>query len=480
MNPVMLIAVPLIAAFISSLFAKRSSLLLLFAAFVNSVIAIAVSLSAINGSYSMGGWSPPYGIELVVTDMTRVLVPAVNILAFFAIVVYWRRQDSPGKYSIVYTISLAALNGILLTNDLFNLFVFLEIAGVSAYLLASTGKTGSSKVAAFKYLMIGSVGSILYLLGVVLVYATTGTLNISEIAARISLGQINGDVLLLSSLLFMIGLGVEAKLLPLNGWVPDVFTKSSGPATLVLASIYPLAMISAFIRVLLAVRDERTMGAALVLGVATVIGGEVVAFGQKRLRRTLAYSSIAQSGLAILLVGVGTAGAIAASVMIIVNNALAKFVLFSVDGLAIEKIGSDDIEKITGFGRTSQVTGLVFTVSALSIAGMPLFMGFRAKLLVISSSFDTGLLIPVIILLAAAIEATYYFRWIFSLYKPSFSRVEPLKERLPLELLTIGIILAAVLVFLGTSSGETLAIFDSAGNFMEEIIFMGKTLIGGM
>ena len=111
---------------------------------------------------------------------------------------------------------------------------------------------------------------------------------------------------------------------------------------------------------------------------------------------------------------------------------------------------------------------------------MPLFLGFRAKLLAISSSFESLLVVPIVILLAAAIEITYYFRWIFALYRP-YQGEERARLSLPLELMAIGVVLAAILVFLGSSSYETLMTFSKAGNAMvDAIITLGKNLIGGV
>lgn len=160
MNPVWLIAVPLALAFISTFANRISNWLLFLSAIFNAVAGIFLSFSSGTVSYSIGGWRSPFGIDLIVTDATRILLPVANILFFFAVIIHLSKKRALEKFSVVYTISLASLNGILLTNDLFNLFVFLEIAGVAAYLLAMTGKEGESKVAAFKYLLLGSVGSL--------------------------------------------------------------------------------------------------------------------------------------------------------------------------------------------------------------------------------------------------------------------------------------------------------------------------------
>ena len=482
MNPVWLIAIPLALAFVSAFWRTVSGWALIIAAFFNAFAGVFGVIFLTATSFSIGGWKAPYGISLLVNDATKLLLPIANILFLFAVLSYLRKGEETTKYSVVFLVALASLNGILLTNDLFNLFVFLEIAGISAYLLASTGEGSDSKVASFKYLMIGSVGSLLYLLGVAILYGAAGTLNISELAARVSSGQISGDVTLVSSLLIVAGLGVESKLLPFNGWVPDVLTKSSREATLVLASVYPLAMVYAFSKVILAVGDDRVLNLVVLLGIATVLVGEVIAFGQKSLRRTLAYSSIAQSGLAIFLVGIGSVEAVTGSIMLLINNALSKFMLFSIDDQVIDEAGRDDRDTLYGYGRKSPIVGVTFVVSALSIAGMPLFFGFRGKLNAISASFEASLAVPVLILIAAAIEVTYYFRWIFTFFKPVGTVQAPEKRILPsVEFLAFGLVLSTVIVFLGVSSGEAFTMFErAADSLVNGILAIGKAILGGM
>jgi multicomponent Na+:H+ antiporter subunit D len=220
----------------------------------------------------------------------------------------------------------------------------------------------------------------------------------------------------------------------------------------------------------------------VLLGTATVLVGEVLAFSQMSLRRTLAYSSIAQSGLAIFLVGIGSVEAITGSIMLLINNALSKFTLFSVDDKVIDEVGRDDRDTLNGFGRKSPIVGVIFVVSAFSIAGMPLFFGFRGKLNAISASFETSMAVPVIILIAAAIEVTYYFRWIFTFFKPVGTAQTSEKRMVPsVEFLAFGLVLSTVIVFLGVSSGEAFMMFErAADSLVNGILAIGKAILGGM
>ncbi|HDP77590.1 MAG TPA: sodium:proton antiporter, partial [Mesotoga infera] len=187
-------------------------------------------------------------------------------------------------------------------------------------------------------------------------------------------------------------------------------------------------------------------------------------------------------GLAIFLVGVGSVESVTGSIMLLINNALSKFMLFSIDDQVIDEAGRDDRDTLYGYGRKSPIVGVTFVISALSIAGMPLFFGFRGKLNAISASFDTSLAVPVVILVAAAIEVTYYFRWIFTFFNPVGTSQVTEKRMLPsVEFLAFGLVLSTVIVFLGVSSGEAFTMFErAADSLVNGVLAIGKAILGGM
>ncbi|WP_053001091.1 complex I subunit 5 family protein [Kosmotoga pacifica] len=478
MNPVWLIAVPLGLAFISVFTGKLSRAFLWIAAMFNVIASAVLFVGNGTESYIIGGWIPPYGINLVLNDLTRILLLSANTLFLLALVAtseeVLKKRD---KMSVAFSLSLAALNGILLTGDLFNLFVFLEIAAISAYIMAASGSNRTSKFAALKYLIIGAIASSLYLLSIILIYASLGTLNMADAASKISRGIMNPDVLLVAGLFMLVGLGVETKLFPFNAWAPDVYANASGRGSTILASVFPLVMVSAFIRVIVFVINfENLNNLIMLLGVVTAVIGEILAFGQKRLKKMLAYSSIAQAGLVIMLIGLGSREAFTGSIMLLLNNGFAKLILFAVASQLILIVGSDAFEEIAGIGRKAPIYSLLFSTGALTIIGMPMFFGFRSKLYVVSSTMDRNWWIPAVILLTAAIEATYYFRWIFNFVRPT-AAVETKKITAPLGLVLTGILLVVIIVVLGVVPGSDLDLFNRVGEFAYQA---GKALTGGM
>lgn len=480
MNPVWLIAVPLAIAFLGVFSGKFSRFYLWIASMFNMIFSLLIFWDSGVKNYVIGGWEAPYGINLILTDHTRLFLLAVNILFFLALISSSEEESKAEKKAIAYILSLAALNGILLTGDMFNLFVFLEIASISAYIMAASGKDRASKFAALKYLIIGTVASSLYLLGTITVYASLGTLNIADAATKISGGILNSDVLLVAALFFLAGLGVESKLFPLNGWVPDVYTHASGRGVTIMASVFPLVMVTAFTRIMTMTGNSKISDLIIILGIATAVVGEILAFSQKSLKRTLAYSSMAQSGLALLLVGLGTKEALIGSAMILVNNGMSKLIMFGVAGFATDNLKSDSFEEIKGLGRRSQLAGFMFSVAALSVAGLPMFFGFRSKLFVVSSTFEKSWIIPAVILITAAIEATYYFRWIFNFFR-SENEISRNKLKIRPGLAVAGILLLSAIVILGIGPENIMNVFNKAGTAMfDGIAIIARTLTGGI
>lgn len=481
MNPVWLIAVPLSLAFLGIFSGNISRILLWIAAISNSIISIKIATISGTTSFVIGGWKPPFGINLVVDDGTKLIVVAVNIIFLLALLATsTEKLKSSLKLSVVYMLSLAALNGIVLTGDLFNLFVFLEIASISAYIIAASSQRNESKFAAFKYLIIGSVGSALYLLGTSMLYATYGTLNMADISQHMKTGMIHPNVLTVVSLLYLFGLGVEAKLFPLNGWVPDVYSYASQRATTILATAFPVVMIFAFSRIFVTVIGfGEVQSLIIILGLLTVVIGEVIAFSQKKLKRMLAYSSIAQAGLALLLIGIGTESSMTGAFMLLINNSISKLILFSIAGYIISTISDDSFEKVAAFASKSRISALLFTAGALSVIGMPLFFGFRAKLLIIESTISYNLWVPVVFLVTALIEAVYYFTWIFNIYRPDTA--DSIHKKLPVRTLIAGSILVVMIIILGIASQGAFEVFEKAGTaILDSLSYASTVLLGGI
>ncbi len=456
MNAVLLIAIPLLAAFLSILFKKASTILLLASAFINIVLLMFIPFGYVN----IGGYEAPWGISLLFDRYAQLGLLLVNGLI---LIITLLNVKNYSKYSNILLVALAGLNGLLLTNDLFNLFVFLEISGIAAYLIASTNK---KPAAVFHYLVLGAVGSSLYLFGLIILYAMFGTLNMIDMINKIQLIGGNYQNLVLPFLLMFIGLGVEAKLLPFNSWVKGVLGHSNTFSGPIIASVYAGAIGFVFGRLLnnLFVFDGQLLTVVVVILVAGILIAETMAFASTKAREVLLFSSIAQSTMVVLLF---VNGIVIWAVYLIIANAISKLVLFLTINHATKETGSDELDNLQGLFANNLVVGIAFTIASLSVIGLPLFVGFVIKLNFLSNLAGLGeFVIIAVILIASLIEGIYFIKMLIKLW---YKDQKELHVKFDLGFKIVFVIIAVVLLALGTYSAP-LDTLDNSIDVISEVI----------
>jgi len=408
-NPALLIAVPLLLSFIAAMFKKIDKDLLSIAVVLNLGYSV-YSAIIYSGKlvYEIGGFKPPFGISLVVDGYA--LVGMVLLNAVFALMVLMN-ANKIGKYAIVLLVSLASLNGIVLTGDLFNLFVFMEIAAIAAYIMTAMNKGFKHT---FNYLVLGTLASGLYLFGIIVVYNLFGTLNIMDLSAKI--GGVAYAAMALPMVFIFVGLSVEAKLLPFSGWVKGVLKSANGLVGSLILSAYATAVLLMFGRLLnsVFVFDGGLLVAFSAIAVLTLVLAEASAFSSKNIREILLFSSIAQSGLVVVLF---VYGLILPAVLVLANNVISKLVLFTISAKMAEDTGSDKISDLKGIFSQYKCLGIGFTIPAMSMVGLPLFFGFIAKANVLIALMQGGnIWLPIVLLLVAVVEGAYFIRILTSLW----------------------------------------------------------------
>ena len=283
--------------------------------------------------YAVGGWEPPWGIEIVLDPLSAytlavtALISAVSVLAVGAPVHRLYGDDAPVYYALVL-LFVAAVHGMVVSGDLFNVFVFLEVSAISSYALIASGG-GSALIAAFRYVVMGTIGASFYLLGVGCLYAITGTLNMADLHGRLpaltSSSVYHGGVAFL-----LVGLAVKMGLFPLHGWVPEAYGRAPSAAAAVVAAIGTKAAAYVVARLLFSVLPPTSaMGAVLLAaGSLAVLTGAVQAVRQVQPSRLLAFSSISQIGYIAIGLGLGGRGGLLAAYLLITGDAIAKAGLF--------------------------------------------------------------------------------------------------------------------------------------------------------
>jgi multicomponent Na+:H+ antiporter subunit D len=482
--PALQVVVPLMAAPVCLLVHRPTGswVVALVASWCSFAVALALLGQVQDGgpiSYPLGDWAPPWGIEYRV-DMVGAFV-LVIVSAIGAVVMPFARASVEREVSAdriylfycLYCLCLAGMLGIAITGDAFNLFVFLEIASLSSYALVSMGEDRRALMAAYRYLIMGTIGATFYLIGVGLLYMMTGTLNMADLAER--LPAVADTRTILTALAFLtVGISLKLALFPLHLWLPNAYTFAPSVVTAFLAATATKVAVYALIRIYftifggidvfetMAVR-EVLMGLAIV----AMFAGSLVAIFQDNVKRMLAYSSIAQIGYMVLGISIASVTGLSGGIIHLFNHALMKGALFLALGCVFLRLGSVHIRDMEGIGRRMPLTMAAFVVGGLSLIGVPLTVGFVSKWTLIQAALERGWWpLAVIILLTSLLAVVYVGRVVeVSYFRPVPEGAAPITEA-PLSMLVPLWVLAGASVYFGASAGQTVTIARSAAAYL--------------
>jgi len=375
-------------------------------------------------TYDLGGWPPPVGIEYVLDPLSGFMV---SIVAFIGLMVSLYPVDvafdiRPGRGMPVYALVLlllTGLTGVMLSGDLFHLFVMLEIYAISTYGLVSLGGDRGT-FAAFRYLLLGTVGSGLYLLGIGFLYFSTGTLNMADMAAILP-GIADSPSVLGGLGLIVIGLALKMALFPLHIWLPDAHSFSPPGVAALLAAVQVKAGAYSLVRILFDVFGPTYLDAeglpvstALIwFGLAGIVVGSVLAIRQRDIKRMLAYSTVAQLGYIGVGIGLATPLALIGALLHVLNHALMKSALFLVAGGIIQRTHLKAIPRFTGLGKRMPLTMFGFAIAALSMVGVPPLAGFWSKFYLVLAAVDVSNWTVAIVIGASSLLTLVYFLRLF-------------------------------------------------------------------
>ena len=373
-----------------------------------------------NGSlrYDLGGWAPPVGIQYVVDEVSAFVALVVTSVTTLAIAATrrWAEREAAGRAGPFYALVMllvAGLTGMVVTADLFNLFVFLEISSLAAYTLVFLGGR-AGMLAGFRYLVLGTIGGVFYLLGVGFLYFSTGTLNMEETAAILAASQSSRSVQAGAVFIF-VGLGLKMALVPLHLWLPDAYTHAPSSVNSLLAPVMTKVGAYAMVRMFLSVfppgylKDEALVAdGLLVLGLAGIVYGSVAAMRQPDIRRMLAYSSIGQLGLIAVGIGLATPLGLVAALLHVMNHAVMKGTLFLAAASVRLSTGLSNVRDLTGLGRAMPLTMACFTLGALSMVGIPPSAGFFSKWWAAQAGVESGQWAVVVVVLGSTLLTAIY------------------------------------------------------------------------
>jgi multicomponent Na+:H+ antiporter subunit D len=462
--PIILYLVPFVSALVVAAIgwyvrgsARTLAVLALAATTATALIVIARVLTEGSLHTHVSGWPPPIGIEMVVDRLSALMAVVIGFVGLITVAgsLGQVRVELPGRETLYYSCILlltAGLMGMVVTGDLFNLFVHLEVASLAAYALVAAGGRGAPR-AAFAYLIIGSVGASLYLLGVGFLYAATGTLNMADAARLVAAAE--PRLVLVGTLLIVAGLGIKMALFPLHTWMPAAYQLAPAAAASFMAPLFTKISAYALIRVLFWVHGEELLrvNAALEIlawaGAAAVVVGGVLAFAQTDLRRMLVYSSIGQVGIVALGMGLANTASMTGAVLHIASDALMKGVLFLGAGVALLRFGVTRVEELNRLRGRAPWTAAAMCVASLSLIGVPPLSGFFGKWYVLTGTIQEGRWeFTAALVLGSLATIGYVFRILERLYFAEAAEDPSIREGSPL---TVGacVVLAIAVVLLG-------------------------------
>ena len=396
-----------------------------------SFLAALAGLAGIDGpdggrlTYALGGWPAPWGIEFVADSASLLVATVVGGLSFISTIYAKRLIEKeiegflvPGAYA-AWLLAVGGLQGTVMTGDAFNLFVFLEISSLATVTLIALGGSRDRRalVAAFNYLVIGSIGATFLVVGVAFCYAITGTLNMADLAAR--LPATTATAPLLAGFAFMLaGIMVKAAVFPVHIWLPAAYGYAPSAVSTMLAAVATKAALIVLARIVFTVFagagatvDLILEWVLLPLSLVAIGGGTVLAIKESNLRKLLAQSSIAQIGYITLAFSLGNVPGATAGFVHIFNHALIKGGLFMAAGiLAARTARRVSVNSLAGLGRAMPVTATAMLVCGLSLVGMPLTAGFISKVYLVLALVDTADW-PVVAVVVAASALSLVYLW---------------------------------------------------------------------
>lgn len=481
--PILLIIIPLLAAPLCILsnhagFSWFISCVSCAASFICSLMLLEQLTSVSVISYSLGGWEPPWGIEYRVDLLTVfLLLLLTGISTLVLIFARYSVDQEISKNRVVpfyatLLLAITGLNGICISGDVFNVFVFLEISSIASYTLISMGRDRRALNAAFKYLVMGTIGATFILIGIGFLYMKTGTLNMQDLASR--LPELYDSRTIRAGFAFLtVGIGLKLALFPLHLWLPNAYAYAPSVVSALLAATATKVAVYMLLRFLFSVFSiDFSLQAMplnmllILLGSAAVVSASIVAIFQVNIKRLLAYSSVAQLGYIALAIGLANQTGITAAMLHLFNHALMKGALFLALGAMIYKVGSAELQASRGMIRQMPLTALAIIIGGLSLIGVPGTAGFISKWFMIQAALEKGWWpLAILILLGSLLAVIYVWKIVESLFFSATQKTVGVQEA-PLTMLVPVWILVIANLYFGIFTELTVDLANTASSLL--------------
>ncbi len=398
---ILFVALPLVVAGILPLVGKISrrffpdllaNAVLLFL-LVWTTVAVRPMISAGPVLQKLNWFGEQVNLNLAVDGFSLFMLFVVSLVGLGVCVFsinYMEHYGAKANYYALLLVMIAGMNGLILSTDLFSVYIFLEAAAIASYALVAFGLEADALEAAFKYLMLSVVSSAFLLIGITVIFGVTGALDFKSVAEALH-GLGTTSVVSIASAFFIIGFGLKAALMPFHAWLPDAHPSAPAPISAILSGLLiKVSGIYALARIIINVFGLTTPVSIVLLslGALSMVLAALLATAQKDMKRMLAYSSISQIGYIVLGIGLGTPLGIMGGLFHLFNHAVAKSLLFLSSGSVQQATGTRNLDEMGGLAKRMPITAATNLIGSLSIAGVPPLNGFWSKLLIIIALFQ--------------------------------------------------------------------------------------------
>ena len=446
-----------------------------FAFVLSLLLVVEVSLNGVF-TYHMGEWAPPWGIEFkasyLSTYMLTVLYGVGLLILIYGIGDLKKElaERVMGWYFTLYLLLMGAMAGMALTNDLFNLFVFMEIVAISACAIISIKEDRECLEASFKYLILSAMGTGCYLLSVAMIYMITGYMNLDMVGEALAVGleEYPFNVLVAMSLM-VVSFGVKSALFPLHVWLPDAHASAPSPSSAVLSGlvikIYAVALVHLMFRAFPQELFSDVPMAEIILWLSTlgILFGSIFAMVQENFKKMLAYSSIAQIGYVFMGIGLFHPIALLGGLLHILNHAIMKSMLFMVAGIIIYTSGLKRLRDFDGIGNRLRWPMIAFIIGSASMVGIPMTGGFISKWYLAMGALEVDRpFFVIIIVISSLLNAVYYMPITINAFMAEQKREDITFKPVLKSMLIPVMILAGLVIFFGLYPGPVVGLLESA------------------
>jgi len=433
-------------------------------------------------SYAIGGWPPPIGIEYRIDIVNAFVLAIVAVMA--AVIMPFALQSVPMDVEIhlrpwfyaTFQLCVAGLLGMAATGDAFNVFVFMEISSLATYVLIALGRDRRALLAAYQYLIMGTIGATFYVLGIGLLYIVTGTLNLDDMATRLPEVYAATPRPVMAALAFLVvGISLKLALFPLHVWLPNAYAFAPPFATVFLAATATKVAVYVLLRIYFSVFGSAIAISALpvtealfVLAIVAMFVASFLAFYEDRVERMLAYSSVAQIGYIMLGIAMANQAGLTGGVVHILNHAVTKALLFLAVGAVVFRLGHVRIQHLAGLGKQMPLTMAAFVIGGLSIIGVPGTAGFISKWHLGQGAVANGQPLIVFLIVASSIISVLYIGRVIEVayFRPVSQQCVNAKDPGPTMLGPL-LLMAACVIYFGLDTSWSVGI---AGDAAERLL----------